>query len=162
MRYIILFSYFKCSKTRSQENIFHRNTALIIKDEYGHSLAKIKTPPPTGIKFRILIEAYKLILIYNLFAPNSNFKKRKETIMFSQYDDKNRCPVSHKWDEITLYIECTREENFKRNDALRCHFKKLSLPAVVVNNDNWAETISQNFKLTHNKTIDTIWYCGLK
>ena len=64
-----------------------------------------------------------------------------------------------KGDEIILYIECTGEENFKRNNVI---LKQSSLPAVVVANDCWAETISQKFKMTHMKTIDTICYCWLK
>ena len=51
-----------------------------------------------------------------------------------------------KQDEITLYIECTGEEKFNRNNALRCHIKKNSLPAVVVANDCWAETSVSNLK----------------
>ena len=55
--------------------------------------------------------------------------------MFSLYDHKNSCSVSHETRRNNPNIECTGEEKFNRNNALRYHIKKYSLPAVVVAND---------------------------
>ena len=65
-KFIILYSYFKCSKTLNKENNFDRNTAFLNEEKHDHALEKFKTPPPTVIEFQLLIEAYLLISIYNL------------------------------------------------------------------------------------------------